>query len=164
MHNDFGIVVALMIVTMKTIKLITKTFALILTLSLFVACDNKKNNGQTVNATAGFMYINGACVSRANTQQQVDVTYCQQYGVNQTNNGYSYINGVCMSTYNNMQVDPSYCQSGYNSYGTQMQCNGTYWVWSGYSWSQVPCYGTSCSGQTVYPSGATSQSQAIRCL
>lgn len=151
---------------MKTIKTISNIFALILTLSLFVACDNKKNNGQAINATAGFQYINGTntCISRANNQQ-VDVSYCQTYGVNQANNGYSYVNGVCMSTYNNMQVDQSYCLNNYNGgYGTQMQCNGNYWVWSGFSWSQVSCFGTSCSGQTVYPSGASSQAQAIRCL
>lgn len=163
---EAGIRVALVLVTMKTIKIITKTFALLLTLSLFVACDNKKNNNQTVNATAGFQYLNGTCVSRANNQQ-VDITYCQNYGVNQTNNGYSYINGLCVSTYTNQQVDPMLCQNNSlynNGYGTQMQCNGTFWVWSGYNWSQVQCFGTNCSGQTVYPSGATSQAQAIRCL
>ena len=123
---------------MKTLKQILNVAALLLTLSLVVACDNKKNsNTGTVNATGGFTYINGgtACASLANNQQ-VDMRYCNDYAIN----------------------------NQYNQYGGVQQCNGIYWVWSGYQWSQIQCMGSNCSNQTVYPSGATSPAQAIRCL
>lgn len=120
---------------MKTIKQILNVVALLLTLSLVVACDNKKsNNNANVNAAGGFAYTNGGttCTSLANGQV-VDLSYCQNYSLNQ--------------------------------YGTQaQQCYGTYWVWSGYQWTSLQCMGTNCTGQTVYPSGATNQAQGVRCL
>jgi len=125
---------------MKTLKQILNVAALLLTLSLVVACDNKKNsntNTANVNAAGGFAYTNGGttCVALANNQQ-VDLSYCQNYSLN----------------------------NQYNQYGGVQQCNGIYWVWSGYQWSQIQCMGSNCSNQTVYPSGATSPAQAIRCL
>jgi len=122
---------------MKTIKQILNVVALLLTLSLVVACDNKKSSTTAaVNATSGFAYTNGGstCTSLAN-QQVVDLSYCQTYGLNQNGMG-----------------------------GQVQQCYGTYWEWTGYQWSSLQCMGTNCTGRTVFPSGATNQAQAIRCL
>lgn len=120
---------------MKTLKQILKVAFLLVTLTVVFSCDKKQNKNTTPLAVVG--------------------TY--------TTNAY----GQCVVTATGQPApNQSYCQNtGYQQgYQQQIQCNGNYWFWNNYQWQMVQCYQTNCAGYTVYPMGATSQNQAIRCL
>ena len=77
-----------------------------------------------------------------------------------TNSNYMYnMNGICVDRNSQMQVAQNLCSLNANG-----QCMGDYWVWANNSWNQIRCTGANCTGMTVYPNGATSEYQGIRCL
>lgn len=143
---------------MKTIiKKTIKLAALLLTLSLVVACDNKKSSTTTATGTLNpYVMQNGRCIVAA-SGQAVDPYLCQNQNYGYTTNIY----GQCVQTSTNQVVSSMYCQQ---NMGGSQQCYGTYWVAQYNQWQQIQCQGMNCSGMTVYPNGATSPAQAIRCL
>ena len=149
---------------MKTLSKLLKIAVLLTTISLVVGCNQSSTNRATgIVGTGAYTYNTaGQCVVNG-TSQVVDSYYCQY---SSTNTGYQYINGQCMQTSTGQIVTPTLCTSAYG--GASQQCNGVYYVWNQYAWQQVQCvstgYTSNCSGYTVYPSGATSQAQGIRCM
>ncbi len=67
--------------------------------------------------------------------------------------------GMCVDRVSQAQVAQNLCS--FNQIG---QCMGDYWIWANNSWNQIRCTGANCTNMTVYPNGATSELQGIRCL
>lgn len=154
---------------MKTFKTFLQLTLVLASLAFFSSCDNKKSSSNaTATYNTGYTYNQmGQCV-QSSTGQIVAAMYCQQ---NNIGSGYQYNQmNQCVRTNTGQIVDSYYCQNNIGNGGYQgVQCNNSgYWIWSGYQWVQCGAgyMGTyvNCSGQTAYPSGATSQSQAVRCL
>lgn len=109
---------------------------------LMVNCSGKSNNNNNAN---NYYMSNGMCWSRANGAQ-VNQSYCNGL----TSSQYYLSNGQCYSSLNGQPVQYTLCQMGNGGMG--QQCYGMYWYYNPQygQWIQGQCYGSNCSGYTMY--------------